>query len=39
VAETDDDIARLDEVTYRFRFQEFANQPKVEGGAISLNRW
>ena len=35
----DDDIARLDEVTYRFRFQEFANQPKVEGGAISLNRW
>ncbi|MFP3904836.1 MAG: aldo/keto reductase [Armatimonadota bacterium] len=33
------DYERLDELTEQFRFQEFGNQAKVEGGDIALNRW
>ncbi len=34
-----EDIAKLDELTEQFRFQEFGNQPKREGGDLALNRW
>jgi 1-deoxyxylulose-5-phosphate synthase len=35
----DEDIARLDQLSEQFRFQEFSNQPNTEGGDVALNRW